>query len=90
VLLTAAYFLPVVLAPTLRMAVWVLAGRLLLFDPLLNLGAGDKVFAVGQTAGSDKLLRRLAEWLGWPAEWVRALLWVVCLVSACCLFAYLK
>ena len=49
-LLTAAHFLSVVLAPTLKMAVWALVGRLLLFDPLLNLSAGDKVFAVGQIA----------------------------------------
>jgi hypothetical protein len=79
-LLTAVYFLPVVLAP----ATWLAAvlARLLLFDPALNLGAGDKLFAVGQTAGSDKLLRRLAERLGWPAERVRGLLWVVCLAAA--------
>jgi len=28
--------------------------RLLLFDPVLNLAAGDKAFAVGQTAASDR------------------------------------
>jgi hypothetical protein len=57
-LLTAVYFLPVVLAPATWLA-W-----LLLFDPCLNLGAGDKLFAVGKTAGSDNLLRWLAERLG--------------------------
>lgn len=82
-LLTAVYFLPVVLAP----ATWLAAGlaRLLLFDPLLNLGAGDKLFAVGQTAGSDKLLRRLAERVGWPAERVRAVLWLLSIGAACSL-----
>jgi hypothetical protein len=78
--LTDAYFLPVVLAP----ASWLTAGlaRLLLFDRTLNLGAGDKLFAVGQKAGSDRALQRLAQRVGWPAERVRAVLWVVCLAAA--------
>lgn len=80
VLLTAVYFLPVVLAPATWLAA--LLARLLLFDPVLNLGAGDKLFAVGQTAASDRALQWLAQRVSWPAERVRAVLWVVCLVVA--------
>jgi hypothetical protein len=61
-LLTAVYFLPVMLVP----ATWLLAvlARVLLFDPLLNLGAGDTVFAIGKTALSDRGTRWLANLLG--------------------------
>jgi hypothetical protein len=87
-LLTAVYFLPLVvvlcLAPhhVTRATIIAVLARMLLFDPLLNLGAGAKLFAVGQTAASDKMLRRLAERLGWPAERMRTLLWGVCLVGS--------
>jgi hypothetical protein len=79
-LLALAYFLPVVLAP----ASWLTAGlaRLLLFDPALNLGAGDKLFAVGQTAASDRAMQWLAMKLSWQADGVRAVLWAVCLLLA--------
>jgi hypothetical protein len=79
-LLALAYFLPVVLAP----ASWLTAvlARLLLFDPALNLGAGDKLFAVGQTAASDRAMQWLAQRLGWPAERVRLVLWLLSIAGA--------
>jgi ribose/xylose/arabinose/galactoside ABC-type transport system permease subunit len=87
-LLTTVYFLPLVLvlcfAPehSIKASIIAVLARLLLFDPLLNLGAGDKLFAVGQTAASDRALQGLAQRLGWPAERVRAVAWVVCLLGA--------
>lgn len=87
-LFTAAYFLPLVLSTTsemLRQALWALASRLLLFDPVLNLAAGDKVFAVGQTAASDRAVRWLAQRLNMQPEHLRVLLWGLCLVLAVCL-----
>ena len=93
ILLGIVYALPLLLLTQLGLpgkvvathAVLMALARLLLFDPLLNLGAGDKLFAVGQTAASDRALQKLAQRLGWPAERVRAVLWVVCLVGACLL-----
>lgn len=88
VLLTVAYFLPLVIVLCLaphhitRAAIIAVLARLLLFDPALNLGAGDKLFTVGQTAASDRALQWLATKLSWPAVRVRAVLWVVCLVAA--------
>jgi hypothetical protein len=90
-LLTAAYFLPLVVvlwyAPHNSITHGIIAGlaRLLLFDPVLNRAAGDKVFAVGQTAASDRAIRWLAQKLGMQAEHLRALLWGLCLVLAICL-----
>jgi hypothetical protein len=80
-LLTAVYFLPLVLAP----ATWLTAllARLLLFDPLLNLAAGDKPFAVGQTAASDRALQWLATKLSWPPERVRGVAWLLSVAAAC-------
>jgi hypothetical protein len=76
-LLTLAYFLPVALAPH----TWPLAllARLLLFDPLLNLAAGEPLFDVGKTALSDRAFQWLAARIGWPAEHVRFAVWMVCL-----------
>jgi hypothetical protein len=88
VVLAVAYFLPLLLvlcfAPehSTRASIIAVLGRLLLFDPLLNLGAGDKPFAVGQTAASDRALQWLAAKLSWPVQRVRAVLWMVCLVGA--------
>jgi hypothetical protein len=80
VLLTVLYFLPVVLAP----ATWVVAllARLLLFDLVLNLAAGEPAFAVGQTAATDRALQWLTARVGWPASRVRAVLWVVSVCAA--------
>ena len=88
VLLTVLYFLPLLLvlwlAPHLIITSSIIAGlaRLLLFDPVLNLAAGDKPFAVGQTAATDRALQWLAARVGWPAERLRAVLWVVSLLLA--------
>lgn len=57
---TIAYFLPVWLNPSLLAIGVAFAARVLLFDVVLNLGAGRPAFEVGQTAAWDKLLRRLA------------------------------
>lgn len=90
-LLTAAYFLPLVgvlcLAPhhSITHGIIAVLARLLLFDPVLNLAAGDKAFAVGRTAASDRALQWLALRVGWPAERVRVVVWVVSLLAACSL-----
>ncbi|MBJ6145755.1 hypothetical protein [Hymenobacter sp. BT559] len=79
--LTAAYFLPLVLAP----GTWLEAvlSRLLLFDPVINLASGGKVFAVGATAATDRALRWLAARLSWPPERLRLVVWVVSLAISC-------
>jgi hypothetical protein len=78
--LTAVYFLPLVLAP----GTWLEAvlSRLLLFDPAINLASGGKAFAVGATALTDRALRKLAARLSWPPERLRLVAWVVSLVFA--------
>ena len=87
-LLTAVYFLPLLLviclAPHLIISSSIIAvlARLLLFDPVLNLAAGDTVFAVGQTAATDRALQWLARRLSWLATRVRLVLWVVSLLLA--------
>jgi hypothetical protein len=83
IVLTAAYFLPLVLAP----GTWLEAvlSRLLLFDPAINLASGVKVFAVGKTAVTDQALRWLAARLSWPPEQLRLVEWVVGLVTICSL-----
>jgi hypothetical protein len=59
---TLAYFLPLLLTP----AAWLfgglvaLAARVALFDVVLNTAARRPAFEVGQTAATDKLLRKLA------------------------------
>jgi|GEM_PF-2774467 len=78
-LLTAAYYAPLALAPRTWSAA-VLA-RVLLFDPVLNLAAGDHAFAVGQTAASDRALQWVALRVGWPAERVRVVVWVACVAG---------
>jgi hypothetical protein len=77
--LTAVYFLPLVLAP----GTWLEAvlSRLLLFDPALNLASGAKAFAVGTTALTDRALRKLAARLSWPPERLRLVVWVGSLVA---------
>jgi hypothetical protein len=72
-ILGAYYALALVFVP----ATWLVAllARLLLFDPVLNLSAGDAMFAVGQTALTDRGLRWLATQLSWPPELLRAVLW---------------
>lgn len=64
--LLLAYFLPLALIALfdrshllLNVAVAVLV-RVAGFDPILNYYAGDPAFHVGQTAATDKFLRRLA------------------------------
>jgi hypothetical protein len=76
--LTAVYFLPLVLVP----GTWLEAvlSRLLLFDPALNLASGAKTFAVGATALTDRALRELAARLSWPPERLRLVVWVVSLL----------
>jgi len=80
-LLTTAYFLPLGLAPHTWPAA-VLA-RVLLFDPVLNLAAGDRPFAVGRTAASDRALQWVALRVGWPADRVRLVVWLLSVVAAC-------
>jgi hypothetical protein len=88
-LLTAVYFLPLLLvlcfAPehSTRASIIAVLARLLLFDPLLNLGAGDKLFAVGQTAASDRAMQWLATKLNWPPERVRGVGWLLSVGAAC-------
>jgi len=88
-LLTLLYFLPLVvvlcLAPHYVITHGIIAGlaRLLLFDPVLNLAAGDRPFAVGRTAASDRALQWVAARLGWPAERVRAVVWGLSVGAAC-------
>jgi hypothetical protein len=58
--LLLAYFAPLALRPT-----WIDLGAALLvraiaFDMFLNLGEGTPLFAVGSTATTDKLLRKIA------------------------------
>jgi hypothetical protein len=79
IVLTAAYFLPLVLVP----GTWLEAvlSRLLLFDPAINLASGAKAFAVGATALTDRALRKLAARLSWPPERLRLVVWVVSLVA---------
>jgi len=59
---TAAYFLPLALTPPLLLfaALVALAARVALFDAVLNTAARRPAFEVGQTAATDKLLRKLA------------------------------
>jgi hypothetical protein len=78
-LLGVAYFMPLLLAPSWMGACYAIAVRLALFDPPLNYFAGTSLFYVGQTAGFDKLLRKLS-----PAhpERLSALLRVVALAAA--------
>ena len=81
VLLTVLYFLPIALVIALdcvtpfNAIAAAIAARLLLFDPVLNLAAGDAAFAVGQTAATDRALQWLAARVGWPASRVRAVVW---------------
>lgn len=75
--LVLAYFAPVALAP----ATWPMAlvARFLVFDPVLNHGAGRPLFEVGQTAAMDKLLRKAAP--GRPDR-LRFALWLAGLLLA--------
>lgn len=78
--LVAYYYLALVFAP----AAWLVAvgARLLLFDLSLNVASGAAPFHVGDTALADKLLQRLGRGLGWPAERVRFVLWLIMLLAA--------
>jgi hypothetical protein len=75
IVLTAVYFLPLVLAP----GTWLEAvlSRLLLFDPALNLASGGKAFAVGATAFTDRVVHWLAARLSWPPERLRLVGWLL-------------
>jgi hypothetical protein len=89
-LLTLLYFLPLVFVlwyashDSITHGIIAAVSRLLLFDPVLNKAAGDKVFAVGQTAASDRGICWLAQRLGMEPEHLRALLWGLSLVLAVC------
>lgn len=78
--LTAAYLLPLALAP----ASWPVAllARLLVFDPAVNAGAGAPLFQVGQTAAFDRALQWLAARLHWPAPRLRLALWLAAVPAA--------
>jgi hypothetical protein len=78
--LTAVYFLPLVLVP----GTWLEAvlSRLLLFDPAINLASGAKAFAVGATALTDKMLRQAAARLSWPPEQLRLVVWLLSIAGA--------
>jgi hypothetical protein len=75
----AAYFLPLLLAPSWLALAYALTVRLALFDPALNGFAGTSLFYVGQTAGFDKLLRKLSPT---HPERLSALVRVVALAAA--------
>lgn len=93
ILLGIAYALPLILLTQLHLPGRVVAAhavamglaRLLLFDPVLNLAAGDPAFAVGRTAASDRALQWLAARLGWPASRVRAVVWGLSVGVTCLL-----
>jgi hypothetical protein len=59
---TLAYFLPVALTPALWLPAGLiaLASRAALFDVVLNKAARRPAFEVGQTAATDRFLRRLS------------------------------
>jgi hypothetical protein len=57
---TLAYFLPLLLGPSWLGLGLALATRLAEFDVVLNLAARRPAFEVGQTAATDKLLRKWA------------------------------
>jgi hypothetical protein len=59
-----------------------LASRLLLFDPVLNVSAGEPAFAVGATALTDRALRWLALRLGMQLERLRLVVWVGTVLAA--------
>jgi hypothetical protein len=79
-ILGAYYLLALVFVPT----AWLVAllSRLLLFDPVLNASAGEPVFAVGNTALTDRVIRQAAKWAHMKPEHLRFLLWLACLVLA--------
>ena len=56
---SVVYLLPLVFTPTIVGVAICLGSRLALFDPVLNRAAGRPWLEVGQTAFTDKLLRRL-------------------------------
>ena len=76
-LLTAAYFLPLLLVP----AAWPMAlgARLLFFDLCINAFSGKTLFYVGNTSAFDRALQWLAGKTGWSAEHVRLVLWLLAL-----------
>ena len=71
---SAAYYLPWLLTPTLPLLACAAIARLALFDPLLNAFSSRAMFYVGQTAATDKLLRKVA---GGRAEALSAVLRLV-------------
>jgi hypothetical protein len=70
----AAYFLPLVLAPSTCMEA---LRSQLLFSPVLNVASEDTTFSVG--AGTHRPDPKLAARLSWkpeqPAEWCGCLVW---------------
>lgn len=76
-LLLLAYALPVLLAWQTWPAM--LIARAAVFDVVLNAAAGRPAFEVGQTAATDKLLRRLAP--GKPDR-LRFILWLAAVLAA--------
>jgi hypothetical protein len=64
-LFTIAYVLPYFLCPaSVPVWKWLLVGfmaRLVLFDLVLNYFAGDPVLAVGQTAWTDRAMRKVSQ-----------------------------
>jgi hypothetical protein len=94
IMLAASYVLPLLLLTQLDLpgklvaAHALVAGgaRLLLFDPVLNLAAGDIVFAVGSTAKTDQTIRWASNKLGMEPEHLRFLLWLMCLIAVIILY----
>ena len=81
-ILVASYYLALVWQP----ATWPYAvgARLLFFDLVINATSGKPLFFVGSTAGADKLMQWLASKLKQPAERVRCVGWLLCVVGAGC------
>jgi hypothetical protein len=72
-----AWLLPALLLPSwLHLAIALLV-RVAVFDIVLNYAAGDKLFNVGQTAKTDKLLQWTAAKLGLSASVLSAILKVI-------------
>ena len=63
-LFTAVYFLPFFLKPqAVPLLLWMVVGfglRVIAFDVVLNYFSGYPAFAVGSTAATDRLIRKLA------------------------------
>jgi len=61
------WLMPVLFLPNLLHLAIALVVRIVFFDIALNIGAGDPVFNVGNTAKTDKIIQSIAPRLGGTA-----------------------